>query len=314
MYKLRFLMPLLLVFFFGCKSISLENSLPQKDDLSAFAKNRGPLLSTHFASLEELKAVVQIEYTAANSLIGRKAQVQVTHVGNGEKVTSVLKEGISDLDIKRAAYGSVWKRVSLCLGTPYLLVARNDLVRVFSLGRRRGELFGGGDVAFYDLAENMVSNISEEDMAFVKPKDLSEKGYINTFNHVTAQAFMTALFSEKLTDFVADTHERGNMPELVSGKFSTDQMADVQKGPVDNYVDIVNNEWGQELGKVLKGKYKITRQTKWTEELLANYLNDVQSYFSWTLGVSFEPFRDDEILVRRFTEKLNLIMRGVPKK
>lgn len=314
MFKPKFFILLSLAFFFACKSFSYKNSLPEQGALLAYAKNKGPLLSTHFNSLDELKSVVEIEYTEAKPIMRRKAQVRLTHKGDGQEVTSILTEGISDLDIKRAAYGTTWKRVSLCLGSPYVVVARHDLIRVFSLGRRRGELFGGGDVAFYDIAENMVGNISEEDIAFIAPKDLSEKGYLNTFNHVTAQALMTTLFSEKLTDFVADTHERGNMSELISGKFSAEQMADVQKGPVDNYVDIINNEWGQELGKVLKKKYAISRQTKWTEELLANYLNDVQSYYSWTLGISFEPFRPDEILLRRFTKKLNMIMQEVPSK
>jgi len=311
---LRFFLPLSIVFFLGCKPSSSKVSPPSQDTLFTYSTIKGPLLSTHFQTLEELKSVVQIEYTEANARIGKSAQVQLTHICNGQKVTSVLTEGISDKDIKRAGFGGVWDRVLLCLNTPYLLAVKDDLIRVFSLARRRGELYGGGDVAFYDIAERMVENISDEDMEFVRLEDLSEKGYINTFNHITAQAFMTTLFSEKFTDFVADTHERGNMPELVSGNFTLDQLADVQKGPVDNYVDIVNNEWGQELGKVLKKKYGITRNTTWTEELLVNYLNDVQSYYSWTLQISFKPFKTDEIFIRRFSKKLNLVMSTVPKK
>ncbi len=95
------------------------------------------------------------------------------------------------------------------------------------------------------------------------------------------------------------------MPELMTGHFSTDQIMDPNVNPLDNYVDIINNEWGQELGKKLRDKYQINSNTVWTPELLTNYLNDIQSYYRWSLQIGMEPFRPQDTVVTRFSHKLN---------
>jgi hypothetical protein len=119
---------------------------------------------------------------------------------------------------------------------------------------------------------------------------------------------MTSIFSEDLADFVADVHERHNLPELISGIFTPHQLNDLKDGPVDNYLDLINNEWGQELGKTLRAKYNLCRNTQWTPELLANYLNDIQSYYSWTFWIGFKPFRPDDEMVVRFAGKINKVL------
>ena len=80
---------------------------------------------------------------------------------------------------------------------------------------------------------------------------------------------------------------------------------------IDNYVDIINNEWGQELGNVLKKKYNISSETYWTPILLANFLNDIQSYYSWAFHIGFKPFRAEDEMVIRFSDKINLVMNNV---
>ena len=185
------------------------------------------------------------------------------------------------------------------------------MLRILYLGRRRPSFFQEGDVAFYDLAKKMVANIKP--LTPLRSEDLTEKGYLNTFNHITAQAMMTSIFSEKMADFISDIHERNRLPELITGKFTKAQLADLNDGPVDNYVDIINNEWGQELGKRLKIKYNITKDTDWTTELLSQYLNDLQSYFSWALEIGFEPFRPEDEMIRRYTSKMKIIMKDFSK-
>ena len=149
----------------------------------------------------------------------------------------------------------------------------------------------------------------DDDLANANAEDLSEKGYLNTFNHITGQAFMTSIFSEKFADFIADVHERGNMPELITGVFTNDQIMDLEKGPVDNYVDMINNEWGQELGERLKKKHQITSTTNWAVEFLAMFLNDIQQYYSWTFQVGFEPFKPEDDVVKKFSFKLKKVLR-----
>ena len=81
---------------------------------------------------------------------------------------------------------------------------------------------------------------------------------------------------------------------------------------VVNYIDSINNEWGQELGGVLGEKYNSSRETYWSPELLANYHNDVQSYYSWVFQIGFKPFRPSDEIIIRFSSKTNSLMKGVP--
>jgi len=284
-----------------------NQSTNKTDALENFKmQGKGVLLTTRFNSFEAFKKEVQIEYSK-----GDKSWVQLTQISNGQKIMSTLKSGISELDIIAARDGDFWDKVSLSLKSPFFVMNRKDLLGVFVLSRRKQDQFGEGDIAFYDLANNMVQNINEEDIVLTSLEDQSEKGYINTFNHVNAQALMTTLFSEELADFVADTHERRNLPELISGEFTEEQITDIKNGPVDNYVDIVNNEWGQEMGKMLKRKYKINRETIWTPELLANYLNDLQSFYSWNFQIGFKPFKASDQLIKRFSYKIKSILKSV---
>ena len=161
------------------------------------------------------------------------------------------------------------------------------------------------------MAKQSVGNISTPDRAYLNERDSSEKGYINSFNHITGQAIVTTCFSEEMADFIADVHELHNMSELTSGNFSIDQLNDVNNNPVDNYVDMINNEWGQELGKKLKVRYSITNKTEWTPELLANYLNDIQSYYSWAFRIGFRPFTIDDDVIKKFSNKINQVLGGV---
>ena len=276
---------------------------------------RGALLLKRFNSFEELKSVIRIEYfnvnSGSNHIIHGKPMVRLIHVSNGREVTSILKSGISERDIVRARDGSFWDRVWLGLKSPYCVISRMDLKRVSFLARRKDGILGEGDPAFYDLAEKTLHNINNDDLAFMHSEDLSEKGYLNTFNHITAQAFVTSIFSERLADFIADAHELRTMPELVTGKFTDEQLTDLENGPVDNYIDMINNEWGQELGKLLRKKYNISRKTYWTPELLANYLNDIQSYYSWAFQIGFNPFTATDQVVIRFSNKINRVMEDV---
>ncbi|MDO8367555.1 MAG: hypothetical protein Q7T20_12210 [Saprospiraceae bacterium] len=311
MNPLRFL-AILSLCFMGCNPSGdhpfgdcAANSWVSDDTTSATTNNtgRGALLGTRFASLEDLKSVIQIEYGSN--------VVFVRHCSNGRAVATVLETGTSQGDMMNARYGGThWDRLSFLFSCPYAVANRKDLEKAFNLSRRSPEWFGEGDPAFYDIAESMVKKINTPEMAFKNVRDSTEKGYLNSFNHITAQAFITACFSEELADFIADSHERYRHPELISGKFTEAQISDLDEGPVDNYVDLINNEWGQELGKQLKEKYGIDRETNWTPELLTNFLNDLQRYYSWAFQMGISPYRTDDDVVLRFSNKLNAVMSG----
>jgi len=273
--------------------------------------NKEALLLTSFTSLEDFKKVVQVTYagdTSSTSGLGKKHKVTLRYRSGDREVTSILKAGVSQGDFSKVRNGPLRHKIVLGLKCPYALLHRKELMAIEHLGRRRPPLFGKGDAAFYDLAETMVLNISDEDRLNMSIADLSEKGFLNTFNHITAQAFMTSIFSERLADFVADVHERYNMPELITGDFTEIQLADFVNGPVDNYVDMMNNEWGQELGKVLREKYSIHQKTRWSPALLADFLNDIQSYHSWAFQIGFKPFRASDKMVIQFAWKINTVL------
>ncbi|MEL7534569.1 MAG: hypothetical protein AAFN10_24900 [Bacteroidota bacterium] len=276
---------------------------------------RGALMTTRIQSLAELKSLVKFEYFHADTLakvkLPREPMLRITHNSSGRSVSSILKKGVSEADFIAAKYGGLWEKIKLGLRYPYSALNRTHLMEVSILARRRPDLFQEGDPAFFDLAMAIEANISKEDVARLDPRDLSEKGFLNSFNHITAQAFLTSIYSEQFADFIADAHERYHMPELISGHFSPKQREDIENGAVDNYVDIINNEWGQELGKALAQKHQIDNKTLWTPGLLAAYLNDMQTYFSWAFGVNFEPFAETDQMLIRFSHKLNRVQANV---
>jgi hypothetical protein len=277
----------------------------------------GALLLPRYNSIESLAQAVTFHYSGSGKqdkkATSANTKVTLTHRVGSKMVTSILSKGVSENDFVKARDGNAWDKIGLAFKTPFAAWNRNDLRRIEALGRKRPWIFGKGDIAFFDLAENMVHHIHPMDTLRMSARDLSEKGYLNTFNHVMAQSFMTSIFSESIADFVADIHERARMPELITGEFSEKQLLDIDNGPVDNYIDIINNEWGQELGKVLRQKYSITRKTRWTPILLANYLNDVQAYHSWACQIGFAPFYPTDDIVIRFAVKINTVMSSVPK-
>lgn len=315
MWMIRLLILFFIVASFACKRSEVVIPVPgTKDFLSTINQSnyggKCALLLTRFNSLAAFKEVVDITYAStvdSNITDSSRQWVQLIHHSGGRTVISVLKSGVSQADFMRARKGTLWEKIRLGMKCPFAYRNRKSLAAIESLGRRRPWDFGKGDVAFYDLAENMVHHLRAEDTIAMSADDLSEKGYLNTFNHITAQAFMTSAFDETTADFVADVHELFNMPSLVSGHFTDAQLTDLKDGPVDNYIDMVNNEWGQELGKELGAKYKINRHTFWTPELLAAYLNDIQTYYSWAFQIGFLPFKTSDEMVIRFADKINKV-------
>lgn len=296
------------------KSASFNHPTGNPENDAIYGK--GALLLSRFDSLAELKSVIRIEYDRIFSplsfpLIYRPV-VRIVHESGGRKVESVLMPGVSEGDFAQARDGGLKERFSLLVRSPYAVWRRKDLQRVYALSRWRDNYYGEGDVAFFNLAETMMHHITGYDRQQLPDKVFGEKGFINTFNHVIAQAFMTTQFSERLADFVADAHERHHMPELITGNFTAEQIVDIDTGPTDNYLDMINNEWGQEIGKELKRKYLITRATTWTPRLVQDYLNDIQHYCREAFQVGFDPFYASDEIVIRFSRKIESVRKDIP--
>ena len=299
---------LILIFVFGCNRTSFQQNEHISSSFNHPAEGRGAILLTQIERYQELNSLFEIQYSELRPVFKKVNMVSITHQNPIGTVESILTDGVSQTDLLEAQAGGVMKKIALLLRSPYAISQRNNLQSSYNLARNRSDLYGESDVAFYGIAVQMMDHIRGYDKSQIAPIDLSEKGYINTINHIVGQAFVTTLFSEKLADFIADIHERYNMPELTNGQFSEEQIDDIDFGATDNYVDMINNEWGQKLGAELKMKFDISRSTIWTEQLMTDYLNDIQLYLSHAFGIGFLPFQTDDFIVRRFTEKVNFEM------
>jgi len=292
---------------------NFPNSLPTTS--TNFGVQCKPLMTTRCGNLARFRELVQIkydkDYARMDSAKCLPSVVELSYTSNGETITHKLESGIGQGDLIKAQKKDKLNKCLFVLNNLNPSRERKNLENVFLLSRRRPDLFGSKDEAFYYLAEASFRKINSDKLAFRTPQDSSEKGYINTFNHITAQAIITSFFSEDLADLIADLHERYNMPELTTGRFTDKQLNDSINSPVDNYVDILNNEIGQKLGQALKVKYGLDKSLHCNPEFLANYLNDIQSYYMWSLEIGLDPFHSNEAVVIQFSKKLNAILKNI---
>lgn len=288
----------------------------QKESESKTCCNLGirskALLSTRFQNLEHLKKVVSIQYDkdylSLDSIESIHSVVNISYKSNGETITRTMRSGVSQNEILKLQKADLFARTRFVLSNPTTIRQRGELDNIYMLSRRRPAFFGPGDMSFYDLAEGSFRHINTPNLAYFTARDSSEKGYINTFNHITAQAIISSFFSVELADFIGDLHERNNMPEITSGRFSMHQLKDSINSPEDNYIDIINNEIGQKIGSKLKEKYNLNDKTVCTPDLLSAYLNDIQCYYMWALEIGMDNFRSKDEMIIKFSNKINALL------
>ncbi|MBK8955004.1 MAG: hypothetical protein IPM34_05535 [Saprospiraceae bacterium] len=271
------------------------------------------LISTRFKDLEHFKTAVNIIYNHKSNPGENSASlpsVLLNYKSNGETIEVQLESGVTQGDLTQLQKSNKLQQFKFAWFHPAEVRQRKDLEKVHMLSRRRADVFGSKDVAFYDLAEASVSHIHTPELAYLSARDSSEKGFLNTFNHVTAQALITSFFSKDLADLIGDLHERYYMPELLTGQFNEKQLQDTINNPTDNYVDLINNEIGQRLGLQLKEKYKLSQTKKCTPALLASYLNDLQSYYMWALEIGMSPFKATDEKLIKFSNKMNRLLEN----
>lgn len=295
--------------------LSWENECkPCTRTQSMSSYGKGALLATRFKDLDAFKRAVKVEYVSDYDKSDPKAQgrsaVRLFHCSEGKQMKSELQSGIDQDEIIKAHHGTNYDKFKILTKSPETIFHRVNISKVRNLGRKRPQLFGENDVAFYDLAVASFKKIHRDERAFRSSSDSSEKGYINTFNHITAQAIMTLCFSEQFADYIADVHERKNMASLTTGLFTKEELSDPNDNPVENYVDMINNEWGQELGKTIQQKLELKKEMVWSEHLFCMVMNEIQQYYAWAFDLKMEPFYPDEILIKKFTHKLNIILQS----
>lgn len=300
---------------FSCinNPLNLKSSL--KNHTDPFGTKCKALLSTRFQNLDHFKEIVSIQYSDTlahqDTILNHSSSVTLSYTSNGEKITRTLNSGLNQGDLTTIQKQNFLTKMQFVIEHSYAVRHRKELEKMNILSRRRSDIFGSKDVAFYDLAESTFRHINTPYFAYHTAKDSSEKGYINTFNHITAQAIISSFFSEDLADLIGDLHERHSMPELTTGLFKESQLNDSINNPIDNYVDIINNEIGQKLGHKLKDKYHLNEKSICTPQLLTAYLNDLQSYYMWSFGIGMDPFRVNDALVIKLSKKINALLETI---
>ena len=273
------------------------------------------ILASRVSNLQELNNLITISYNPKFNSLAEASQsyssVQLVYHSNGFKIERLFESGLSQKEVYDLNKESFEGKLLFCIRNPYIIRMRYQLESVYQLSRRKIDRFGSNDEAFYDLALACIENINTRNVAFLISKDSSEIGYINTFNHITASAIISSFFSEEFADLISDLHERKNMPELTHGIFNFSQVADTLNTPIDNYIDIINNEIGQQIGIKLKYKFNINSNTICSPELLTAYLNELQSYYMWSFGIGMNCFNSSDLRIRKFTKKLNVILTDI---
>ena len=258
------------------------------------------LVSVDYATLEELKKSIAIVY---NNKDTERASVTLSANHKGVGVTKTLSPGYRESELRtindQLKSADRWEKAKIVVDNPTLVLRKNALKGALALGKTKSNISG---TANYYIAKAMVGNITSNISKAYK----GDKGLVNTFNHITGQAVMSMIFGANSSDFVADIHERGQ-PELMTGNIKSGKPT---AQAIDNYVDLINNQFGQILGEELAGKYKSSLHFGFTPETTASLLNDFQSYFGDTFNKDFKEFSENDDLVRRFSNLLNEVNKG----
>ncbi|MEL6183152.1 MAG: hypothetical protein AAFU79_00915 [Myxococcota bacterium] len=263
-----------------------------------------PIVTSEFPTLNDLKKELDITY--------RDGEVEVGHSKEGLSETNTLSDDlIGEAELKSAKKASAdWglrDMVGFAWENPRLAWHRTALQNTEKLSYVAKNNSGS---ALGRISEAMFDNIDDKPRAtpYRGPggKKLTQHDAIkNMMLHVFGQAVLTTLYGESAADLAGDLHER-DQPSLITGQIGKGEEAQA----LDNYADMVNNEYGQELGKELNRRLGVGGSTRWTPEKTAEYLNQVQHYFSQTHGWSFRDFQPNDPRVEKFTNLLNEVQHG----
>ena len=148
-------------------------------------------------------------------------------------------------------------------------------------------------LAFVDMGTEMIKKVED------KLRD--KEGLNNTMLHVNGQALITALFGVGVANEAGLMHERGQAT-LRNGAFRTEEAT---KAAIDNYSDLINNEWGQRWGEQLMTELGINAGTNWTNNTTAQFLNGLQERYTHTLCIKFKEFKSGDKFVKKYTKFIN---------
>ncbi len=243
-----------------------------------------PLVATDYKTLEDLGQKIELRYYSDIAKM-----VYISNTFEGKTVTDKLSSSMSSQeDLKKARSANLFQKGVIGLTNPTAVYYRKTLEKIEKMSYKAKN---DQNLAFQSIAKSLLAKTSN-------PRGTLD----NTYLHVAGQAFITTLFGEGVADFAGHLHETAH-EALMTGIFISDR--DINAA-IDNYSDLVNNQWGQEFGMEISEHLGIDSSTEWTNDLTANYLNALQEKISETMGIEFESsYNADQNFVKNLTTFIN---------
>jgi hypothetical protein len=275
---------------------------------------RKPLIASDYKNLKALKQVIDIRNIPATTvtLPGEDHRPPRTFQIPARVAVSYPKAGLTDInelsestvtqaELKAAAAGGFLDKAAVALAHPELVWFKSDLEAIEKLSFVKKNTAGS---AIGHVTDAMLTHIKPP----AKSKAASE-GRQNMLLHVFGQAVITTLFGRAAADLAGDIHER-DMASLISGAITPAEA----KGAIDNYVDLINNVYGQQLGAQLATSVGVGvgGGTTWDPALTTEYLNAAQRWISREMGWKMSDFTVSDSVVVKFTALLNEVSGNQP--
>jgi hypothetical protein len=252
-----------------------------------------PLIATDYKTMEELNKVIKITYSkqVINSRVSAGKEIHSVNVqqtfGGTTVEDNLHTSEPSQEQLKSARDGGLGIKLIVGATFPQAAYYKGELEKIEKLSfRAKNEQ----KMALGDIAKSFLENSS------------ATRGTLeNTYLHTLGQGFITILFGEGAANFSGHLHER-IQEGLITGNLSNQEIGQA----IDNYSDLINNQWGQLWGNEIKAKFGITSGTEWTPELTAGVLNEFQNKLSSSMGINFNKSysASNDTKKQGFVEKL----------
>jgi RHS repeat-associated protein len=243
-----------------------------------------PLVASDFKTLDQLKKNLKLEYCYDLVDDEKVYQVTVSQSFWGINHSNVLLENGGPKQSELRTFAGMVKYSANHPGNALVL----NKVRNMSYKAENDQKH-----SFQDIATALKGNLKNT------VRDGSTVD--NTFLHVAGQSFITVLFGEGYADVAGDAHERDHKA-LMTGDMTGQKMNLV----IDNYADMINNEWGQRWGAAIAKDLGITKDTEWTDALTSKYMNALQDKITKGMGLKFkQTFKESDDFVKKTTEFIN---------
>jgi hypothetical protein len=124
---------------------------------------------------------------------------------------------------------------------------------------------------------------------------------------VFGQAVITTIYGRGAADYAGDLHER-DQPSLISGAILPAE----ERQAIDNYSDMINNLYGQDIGERVAKTLGVSSSTVWTPALTAKYVNAIQGEIASEMGWKVTPFSATDPQIVKFSALLNEVQGTTP--